>query len=416
MSATKLIFINRFYHPNDSATAQMLTDLAVEMARENKPVHVISSALSHNGHALLPSELLTHGDVHTHWVKTTGFGHGSDLARMFDHLSFYPGAFLKLLMLCKPGDVVVVKTDPPLLSVPLLLAVRLKRGKLVNWLQDLYPEVAAELGVPFLKGKLGKFLTRLRNGALRRSTLNVVIGEKMRDRLLAAGIEGRNIEVIHNWADDKNIQPKASKCMEMRRVWGISESAFVVGYSGNLGRAHEADTILGAARKLRDRKDILFLFVGVGSERQRLVESMEQEGLPNIIFKDYEPREKLSSSLAAADVHWISLRTCLEGLIVPSKFYGIAAAGRPILAVTDLDGEIANIVRKGDCGEVVTPGDVDGLVAAILRLASDEMQTQAKGRRAREMLDTNFSRAAAIRRWRGALDRVASSARAIQVP
>ena len=112
----------------------------------------------------------------------------------------------------------------------------------------------------------------------------------------------------------------------------------------------------------------------------------------------------LTYSLGVPDVHWLSLKPELEGLIVPSKFYGIAAAGRPIIAITAADGEIANLVRNHNCGRVIEPGESDKLATTILQLSREPDQLATMDRNARAMLDAQFTRRAAFRRWSTVLD------------
>ena len=147
---------------------------------------------------------------------------------------------------------------------------------------------------------------------------------------------------------------------------------FVVGYSGNLGRAHEFDTILAASEHFRNDPNIIFLFIGGGHRSDELARRVKAQELSHKFrFLPYQRDEDLKYSLSVPDVHWISLRPELEGLIVPSKFYGIAAAGRPIIAVTAKNGEIASLVRAYDCGVVVEPGNSDELAKVITDLSKN---------------------------------------------
>ena len=142
-------------------------------------------------------------------------------------------------------------------------------------------------------------------------------------------------------------------------------------YSGNLGLAHSFDEFLEAARRLRDRDDIVFLFVGDGPRLAEVRAAKEAEGLDNIRFLDYFPREQLHASLSVADVHLISMRAEMTGVVVPGKLYGAMASGRPTLFVGPDHCESADTIRQADCGLTVRLGDVDGLVAALTRLAAD---------------------------------------------
>src|SRR5262249_20173242 len=148
------------------------------------------------------------------------------------------------------------------------------------------------------------------------------------------------IEVIENWCDGQAVKPLPAQANGLRAEWGLSDR-FVVGYSGNLGVAHEFETIIEAADMLRERRDIVFLFVGGGARLQHLNDQVRQRGLQNVVFRPYQARARLTESLCVPDVHLVCLRTDMEGLVVPSKFYGVLAAGRPCLFIGDPEGEVA---------------------------------------------------------------------------
>jgi len=399
MPRPRLLFVNRFYYPDHSATAQILTDLAEALAARGWEVGVIASRLRYDDPAALMPAHDAHAGVTIRRVWSSRFGRAGLVGRAIDYLSFYITAFFAILATARHGDLVVAKTDPPLLSVVASIAVRLRGATLINWLQDLYPEVAAELGVGAMRGPVGGLLRRWRNASLRSARLNIAIGERMAERIAAEGVSAQQIAVMPNWSDEAAIRPVARGAVALRDEWGFGD-AFVIGYSGNLGRAHEFETLLGAARLLAHREDIVFLMIGGGHESARLAARVAEEGVADRFrFRPYQPRERLSESLGAADVHWLSLRPEMEGLIVPSKFYGIAAAGRPVLAITDLDGEIARIVRREGCGVAIAPGDIAGLAAAIEAMARDPAQVAAMGAAARAVIEREFGRADAFVRW-----------------
>ena len=187
---------------------------------------------------------------------------------------------------------------------------------------------------------------------------------------------------------------------------GDFENKFVIGYSGNLGRAHEFETILAAAERLRNNSNIAFAFIGGGHLMDRLAECVNERDLSNCYFMDYQDREVLQFSLCVPDIHWISLKPQVEGLIVPSKIYGIAAAGRPVIAICAKDGEIAQMVTQHHCGVVVEPGHADALVESILRLYEDAELRAAMGVSARAMLEADFTRRQALERWTSLLQHV----------
>jgi glycosyltransferase involved in cell wall biosynthesis len=228
--------------------------------------------------------------------------------------------------------------------------------------------------------------------------MNVVVGQRMAERVASFKIPPQRIRIIHNWSDDDQVVPIAPEDNPLRREWGLQDH-FVFGYSGNLGRAHEFDTVLATAETLRDNPTIVFLFVGGGHQLRNLAQHVKDRGLTNFRFIDYQDRSVLKYSLCVPDAHWISLRPALEGLIVPSKFYGIAAAGRPIVAICKQDGEIATMVEQHHCGFVIEPGNFTGLTQVLLKLSCDASLRAVLGARARAMLDASLKRDLALGHW-----------------
>jgi glycosyltransferase involved in cell wall biosynthesis len=394
--------INRFFFPDESATSQIMTDAALHLAGCGHEVIVITGRWSAGSPGALPARDHV-GGVTVRRIWSVGEGGGAILRKALAFASFYPGALLALVRILRRSDVVVAKTDPPLIGFVAFLAAKLRGALLVNWLQDLYPEVAVRLKPTTVPKGIRRVLTALRNRSLRSARFNVVIGHLMAEEIRRQGVPEERLRVIPNWADEDAIRPMAPAQSQLRERWGLSPSTFVLGYSGKLRRAHEAATIAEAATRLRDREDIRFLFIGGGDESRWLEKVVAERGLTNCLFRPHQPREALVDSLAAPDAHWLSLRPELEGLIVPSKFYGIAAAGRPVLAVTAVDGEIARIVQEEGCGLAVAPGDVEGLVNAITLLAGDAELRIRMGARARALAEGPFSRSEALGRWSSVL-------------
>jgi glycosyltransferase involved in cell wall biosynthesis len=302
------------------------------------------------------------------------------------------------MWLLRSGDTVVAKTDPPLISIVAWLAARLRRARLVNWLQDVFPEVATALGANPLPAPINALVLRLRDAALRAASMNVVIGEGMRERLAARGVPQSKLLVIENWAIEVLEKPLATDESQLRRSLGPGVR-FVVGYSGNFGRAHEFETLVGAASLLTNREGLWFLFVGDGARLAELREGLRSRGVANATFLPQQPRERLADALAAADVHLVSLRPGLEGLIVPSKIYGIMAAARPILYVGDARGATARWLRACDIGEAVDVGDAQALAARITAFMANPEAARRAGMRARDQLEAHYRADIAGQLW-----------------
>lgn len=395
----KLIFINRYFWPDESASSQMLSDLAFGLAQAGPApeVWVITSRQRYEGTGnRLASEEVARG-VHIIRVWTSRFGRSKLIGRAIDYLTFYVTAAWALLWLARRHDVVVAKTDPPLLSVVVAPVAKLKGARLVNWLQDVFPEVALTLG---MGGAWLGLLGRLRDRSLRAASANVVLGDLMADRARTLGVVDDKIVVLPNWADGELIRPVAREANSLRQAWGL-DGKFVVAYSGNLGRAHDVGTIVDAicATEREDAGKIAWIFIGAGAQLGALQRQVEARRFRSVHFRPYQPRERLAESLGVGDVHLVSLQPQLEGLIVPSKIYGVLAAGRPAIFIGAHDGEVARMLAEGRCGASVAQGEGEQLARVVMAWAADRRQVEAMGARARAMFVARYDRLLALERW-----------------
>ena len=393
----KVFFINRFFYPDHSATSQLLTDLACRLDQSNMNVRVVTSRQAYDNPDAVLEDRDVIQNVQITRVWSSRFGRQRLWGRAIDYSTFYLSALWCLLRMVRTGDVVIAKTDPPLISIVAAVATKLRGAILINWIQDLFPEVAWALAVQG-SGWLERPLRALRNRSLMAARRNVVIGEGMARRLRAEGIPSGSIRVIHNWADSLAIQPVDREKNGLRHEWDLEEK-FVVGYSGNFGRAHEFGTILSTAELLRDLPQIVFLFIGAGAQLATMRKHVETKRLENVLFKPYQPRDQLCLSLSVPDIHVISLLPPLEGLVVPSKFYGIAAAGRAMLYIGDREGEIPQLIRSAQCGFSVEVHQAREAAAVISNLERDAATCRRLGDRARILFDDRFQKSYAENAW-----------------
>ena len=393
----KIIFFNRFFFPDASATSQMLSDLAFDLA-STWQVHVVTSRVPGG----MAAQEQIRG-VTVHRVATAASGPHGLVRRALAYAQYYLGARRALRNLVVPGDIVVAKTDPPMLSAALGQLAKARGAKLVVWLQDLFPEVAFEYGVPGMSGALGRWLAERRDRSLAIADAVVAIGERMAQRVAAGQhVSAERLHVVHNWADGEALRPMSQAAASQKHRWGL-EDRFVVGYSGNLGRVHEFDTLLSAAARLREREDVVFLIVGRGPRLREVRERVAREGLGNVRFEDPQPRDRLAASLAVPDVHISILPARFEGLVLPSKLYGIMAVARPTLFIGDPEGDSASVLSESQAGMTVCVGDVEGLVAAILALRSEPSRVLEQGLNARRAFERRFDLPIALEKWRAIL-------------
>ncbi len=400
----KLVILNRYFHPDESATSRMASSLAFGLADRGWDVHAVSSRqLLGTPDADLPSREEVHG-ITVHRIWTSRFGRRRVLGRVVDYATYYVSVFLWLLKFTRRSDMLIVATDPPLLSVLASVAATLTGAVQVNWMHDVYPEVAVGLGVSM--PRLGyRLLQWLRDRSMRGAAMNVAIGKRMAEYIRGRGVPPELIEVIHNWSDGRSIRPLPHSDNILRQQWGLT-GKFVVGYSGNMGRGHDFETILRAAKALEGQRDVVFLFIGAGHQLTLISEHARALNLLNVVLRPYQPPSQLTQSLSVPDVHLVSLKPTLENFMVPCKFYGVSAAGRPTIYIGDVTGEIPAILADADCGRAIAVGDVGGLVECIAELQQSPEQAERWSRNAREVLLNRFDRHLALDCWCSVLDRL----------
>lgn len=367
------IFLNRFYHPDPPATAQLLTDLAEGLAARGFAPLVITGRPDR---ADVPSNQL-HNGVDIRRVNGTRWRETRLASKAVNFFTFYLAALWRLLRLARPGDVVVAMTDPPLLGIGVWLAARWRRARLVHWVQDIYPEIALALGAPRLLG-----LSRpLRNLAWRRADACVTLGTDMAAVLQAAGVPPARIHVLRNAAPaELRSQPWPGDA-GLRSAWQL-DGRFVVQYSGNLGRVHALEPVLLAAERLQADGRIAFVLVGTGAQAERLQEQVRQRGIRNVQFRPPQARAALSASLGIGDLHLVTLHPACAPYVFPSKLQGILTVGRPVLYIGPCASEVARMVTDNGLGLAFDPANVHGIAAAVRRLVDEPREYARLARRA----------------------------------
>jgi glycosyltransferase involved in cell wall biosynthesis len=321
-------------------------------------------------------------------VRSTAFERRRLWLRALNYLTFL-GQALRVGLTRERPDLVLAMTDPPVIADVALLAARRFRVPLVVVSQDVFPETAVRLGR--LRNPAVIFLLRaLVRLYLRRADAIVAIGETMRARLVAKGAPAGRVTVIPNWVDTNAITPAARA-----NAWA---------------HAQDLDSLIRAATLLRDLDDLQIAIIGGGARHGELVALAESLDARQVRFLPYQPREVLSESLSAADVHVVGLARGLAGYVVPSRLYGVLAAGRPVIAAADAESETAQIVERAGCGIVVPPGRPEQLATAIRRAYAGELDLSALGERGREHVVREADRSVALAAYRALLADVLASA------
>lgn len=360
----RIIFVNRFYWPDEPATAQLLTDLAEALAARGWTIDVVTSMPAAKA---APSRELRSG-VRIRRIPGSRWGRHNLAGRVLDFATFLCGTWWRLAWNLRRGDVVVAMTDPPMLGLVLSTVCWLKSARCLHWIQDVYPEVATTLSGSRGVRLLGIPLRWLRNLSWRGSAGCVALGNDMADLIAGAGVDAAHIAIIPNWAPaGLEPQPPAA-ALAYRRMWGL-EGKFVAVYSGNLGRVHDLFPVLAAAQQLQDHPEIVLLFIGGGAQREPLEQFVREHGLNNVRFEPAQPRRDLPAALATGDIHFVTLHPGCAALVFPSKLYGIAAVGRAVLFVGPANCELAHLIRDRALGYAFSRDEPAAIAAALRQLA-----------------------------------------------
>jgi glycosyltransferase involved in cell wall biosynthesis len=392
---TRLLVLNQYYWPGVEATANLLTELCEALA-ETHDVTVVTGRSRG-----LPARQVR-GGVTIVRVRSTTFDRSHLVGRAANYVSYVAGLGWRAVASTSP-DLVVCMTDPPFIgSIARIVAARF-RVPLLIVMQDVFPEIAVKLGR--LRSPVSARLLRLLiDPSLRAADRVVVIGETMKLRVEAKGVAPERVRVIPNWSDASSVVP-----MPHDNDWARRHrlaKRFVVMHSGNIGHAQNLDALVRATTFLRDLEDLAVVIIGSGARRSELITLARTLEADKVEILPYQERSILSQSLSTADVHVVGLARGLAGYVVPSRLYGILAAGRPVIAAADRESETAQLVADVGCGVIVPPGDPFALAVAIRRAHDGEFDLAEMGRRARTFAEVEADRSIAVRRYRDVLGEV----------
>ncbi len=374
-----VLFVNQFFAPDEAATAQLLGDVVAEVACD---AGVVCGASRYAGGATAAFD-----GVVVRRVPAPAFGHGL-VRKLWSYGGFYSGALLAALR-APSAEVVVTMTTPPLLGLIGLALQRMRGARHFIWEMDVYPDIANELGV-FQEGRVvDRVVSWLADWPRRKADGVIVLGPCMAARIQGRGVDASRIHICHNWADGEAIRPAPF----------AEDGRLKILYSGNFGLAHDFDTVAGALRSLGSDPQFEFLFSGGGPQLGRLKTICERSGYTSCRFQGFQAREDLGALLAGCDVGLVTQKDGTEGAVVPSKTYGLMAAGRPILYVGPYKATPALLIQEHHAGWRLANGDVEGLVACLRALRERPEAYQEAGRRARLAFEEHYDLKMGVRRF-----------------
>jgi colanic acid biosynthesis glycosyl transferase WcaI len=389
----RVLFINQYFPPDRTNTAVLLAQLCEDLARKGHEVGVVAGRASYN-----PSEdLPTPSGVRIVRTRSFGFSRLTMTGRLANYVSYSVGALWRALRDPHP-DVVVTHSDPPFIGLVGAFAGAWHRCPFVQVYYDVYPDAALAIGkadgVVMVRSWRG-----LNRVVRRRASRIVAIGRDMRERLARDGVAEGKIAVLPNWAEPNDTPPETVARVRRGLSWA---DRFVVMHAGNVGLGHDLPTFLRAASRLRDEPDVLLVIMGDGAAKPTLERQAERSGLSNVQFLPYQERSRALEIIASADCHLISLAPGLTGCMVPSKVYGIMAAGRPVVAAVDADSEVGRLIAEVGFGLRVDPGDASGVAEAIRAIR--DLDLERMGAAGRAAFESNYTRAVATNRYERLLE------------
>lgn len=400
----RILVLCPHYAPDVAPTGTVMTAIAEQLVELGHELHIVTSLPWYRMHDVEPEWRGKPWRTERHrWGRITRVHPFPTDKRNIRARALGFGGFIGLASVVaafsrRRPDVVFAMSPPLPIGLAGLAVARLRRAPFVFNIQDVFPDVAVELGL-LTDRRVIKAAAATERFAYRHADAVTVLSDDLR-----TNVEGKigpqrrrptRVEVIPNFVDAVRIAPQPKE-NAYRREHGLTGKTVVM-YAGNVGLSQSLELLLHAARALRDRTDVVFVINGGGAARPGLEEAAA--GLANVRFVDYQPAERLPEVLAAADIHTVPLKTGLAKASVPSKLYSILASGRPVLASVDPGTEVDRTLGHAGAGLSVPPDDPDAFLAALERLLGDPASAAEMGAAGRRFVETWASPGAVAARY-----------------
>ena len=373
-----ILLMNEYFPPDTSATAKM-AQLVAEKLAERHRVTVLCGRPSYDPterHPYYFRRRETQGNLTVERVGSTAFPRFRMRQRVSNYLSYLALAVPRAIAI--EADVILAMTDPPVEGIAGAMASRMTGRPFVYNIRDMYPDMALGGGI-IEPSKWVELWERMHRRALRQASRVIVLGEDMRDRIVAKGVDPERVVIVRDGVAVPETVASAEHPVAQEVRCGFR---FVIVHAGNLGFYGAWDTLVGAARRL-EGDGVGLVFVGDGAVKPQVEEAAA--GSRAVRFLPFRPAEQVPYVLAAGDLHVVTVKPGLEGVVVPSKLYGILAAGRPVLAIAPEESDVVRIVRRTGCGVAADPREPEAVAEAVRSLARDPERIAHMGRRAREI-------------------------------
>ena len=390
------------YYPEETSTGYYLTRIAEGLA-DVFNVKVLCGQPNYSARSIDAPKHEIFMNVEIFRAAGTRLNKNVILLRLVNMATLGTSIFFKALLHFRTGDRILVVTTPP--SLPFIAAIAsLCRGASYTLLiHDNYPEILVAAGKTRENSFLTKFIDFWNRWLYKYAAKIIVVGRDMQELVLAKSA-GLNVPVvtIPNWAELESVQPEPRGDNELLEQFGLS-GKFVFLYAGNMGHPNDLESIIRCAEMLKEHSSIHLIFLGTGAKRPWLEMEVQEKKLANVTILEPRPRTEQIIFLNACNVALVSLVDKMWGVSMPSRTYNILAAGKPILALTDANSELARVVEEDEIGWVVRPGDPDALLKAVLDIYDSRETLDKMGERARNSALTKYSVETALQKYKDEL-------------
>jgi len=398
----RLWIVTELYYPEETSTGYYLTRIAEGLA-DDRDVKVLCGQPTYSARGIVAAKHEVHNGVEIFRVSGTTLDKNVIVFRLTNMITLGLSVFFRALRNFRRGDRVLVVTTPPSMPFVVAIAALAKGASYVPLIHDNYPEILIAVGKSSQGSLLANSIDFFNRWLYKYAEKIIVVGRDMHD-LLTRKTSGLDIPLvtIPNWAELESVSPSSRSENKLLGELGLRDK-FVLLYAGNLGHPNDLESMIECADTLRDNPEIHFVFLGAGVKRKWLESQIENLGLHNVTLLDPRPRAEQRVFLNACDIGVVSLVSKMLGVSMPSRTYNILAAGKPILALTEENSELARVVTEDRVGWIVPPGNAAALTQAILEILDHREELSSMGERARESALAKYSLETAIEKYRKAV-------------
>jgi glycosyltransferase involved in cell wall biosynthesis len=385
--------LSEYFYPEPAATGKLMTQLGGELIKKGFDVEVYTSQPKYMGkrRVKLPGKDMYNG-IKINRLSCIQLSKENSLFRIINWFSFFFHTIIILFLRSSSKDILLIVTNPPILPFVGLLFDVVRGQRFVPIIYDVYPDIAVALEVVEENSFFVKLWKRLNNVLYEKASKIVVIGVRMKQTIINNSKDKNfesKIEVIYNWENPEGIKPLNKEDNTFAKKNGYNKVLAVL-YSGNFGLYNDLFTLVHAAEKVR-HLPVRFVFIGDGVQKKELKKIVQDKDLKNVDFHPYQPLDRLPETLTCADISVVSEDKRVNKLCSSSKLYSSLASGLAVLALVDKDSDVAEVIRRCDCGFIVDQGDVDQIVNRLKFWLYNRDELEKMGMRAREHFEENYT-------------------------